>query len=195
MGITHFITKPQNLVTLKFFAPRLVSFIKFSKPQIWATYTEINKPPSGNKMLPDKKSKKPNILLPKIVIWLHELKPKTLVIQSKNVIVTHNITDLFLEILNESIAVDTTASNKPIIEVKAAINTKKKNNAPKYIPKGISLNNEAIVTKSKPGPEFGSIPNANNAGNITNHARIAIAVSKKTTIPTLPGISLFSLSK
>ena len=127
------------------------------------------------------------------VAFMGELSAETL--QSKNVIETHKITDLFLEILNESIAVDTTASNKPIIEVKAAINTKKKNNAPKYIPKGISLNNEAIVTNNKPGPESGWIPKANKAGNITNPAKIAIAVSKNTTIPTLPGISLFFLSK
>ena len=79
------------------------------------------------------------------------MKPKTLVIQSKNVIETHKITDLFLEILNESIAVDTTASNKPIIEVKAAINTKKKNNAPKYIPKGISLNNDGAMVSRRDG--------------------------------------------
>ena len=36
-------------------------------------------------------------------------------------------TDFILEILKESIAVDMTASRSPIIEVNAAINTKKKN--------------------------------------------------------------------
>ena len=100
-----------------------------------------------------------------------------------------------LDILKESIAVEITASKSPIIEVKAAINTRKKNNPPRNIPKGISLKSEAIVTNNNPGPELGSIPNANNAGNMTSPAKIAIAVSKKTTIPTLPGISLLSLSK
>ena len=57
--------------------------------------------------------------------------------------------------LKESIAVEITASSKPIIEVKAAMNTKKKNNAPKNIPKGISLNKDAIVTNNNPGPESG----------------------------------------
>ena len=75
------------------------------------------------------------------------------------------------------------------------INTKKKNNPPKNMPNGISLNKDAMVTNNNPGPAFGSIPNANNAGKITNPAKIAIAVSKNTTIPTLPGISLFFLSR
>ena len=92
-------------------------------------------------------------------------------------------------------AVDITASSSPIIDVKAAMNTRKKNKPPKNIPNGISLNRDAIVTNNSPGPEFGSIPNANSAGNITRPAIIAIAVSKNTTIPTLPGISLFFLSR
>ena len=66
---------------------------------------------------------------------------------------------------------------------------------PNTIPKGISLNNDAIVTNNNPGPEFGSIPKANKAGKITSPAKIAIAVSKKTTIPTLPGMSLSFLSR
>ena len=104
-------------------------------------------------------------------------------------------TDLILEILKESIAVDMTASKSPIIDVNAAINTRKKNKPPRNIPNGISLNNDAMVTNKRPGPELGSIPKANRAGNITSPARIAIAVSKNTTIPTLPGISLLSLSR
>ena len=108
---------------------------------------------------------------------------------------THNRTDLSLEILKESIAVEITASKSPIMDVNAAINTRKKNKPPKNIPNGISLKSDAIVTKSRPGPEFGSIPKANRAGNITNPANIAIAVSKNTTIPTLPGMSLEFLSR
>ena len=108
---------------------------------------------------------------------------------------TQRMTDFILDILNESIAVDITASKRPIIEVNAAIKTRKKNRPPKNIPKGISLNNDAMVTNNKPGPEFGSIPKANKAGKITRPAKIAIAVSKKTTIPTLPGMSLSFLSR
>ena len=112
-----------------------------------------------------------------------------------NVRDTQRMTDFILDILNESIAVDITASKSPIIEVNAAIKTRKKNRPPKNIPKGISLNNDAMVTNNNPGPEFGSIPKANKAGKITKPAKIAIAVSKKTTIPTLPGMSLSFLSR
>ena len=41
---------------------------------------------------------------------------------------THIRTDFNLDILKESIAVDITASRSPIMEVKAAMQTKKKNN-------------------------------------------------------------------
>ena len=123
------------------------------------------------------------------------LKPRIFGTQSMKVSDTQSMTDFILDILNESIAVEMTASRRPMIEVNAAINTRKKNNPPNTIPKGISLNNDAIVTNNNPGPEFGSIPKANKAGKITSPAKIAIAVSKKTTIPTLPGISLSFLSR
>ena len=126
---------------------------------------------------------------------LHILNPKIFGTHREKVNKTQRMTDFVRDILNESIAVDITASKRPIIDVNAAINTKKKNNPPKNIPNGISLNKDAIVTNNNPGPAFGSIPNANNAGKITNPAKIAIAVSKNTTIPTLPGISLFFLSR
>ena len=126
---------------------------------------------------------------------LHVLKPSMFGTHRAKVIATQIITDFTLDILKESIAVEITASNRPIIDVKAAINTRKKNRPPRNMPNGISLNREAIVTNSRPGPELGSIPNANKAGNITSPAIIAMAVSKNTTIPTLPGISLFFLSR
>ena len=135
------------------------------------------------------------MLIPKICVSLHVLNPRIFGTHRVNVSRTHKVTDLTLDILNESIAVDITASRRPIMEVNAAINTRKKNKPPRNIPKGISLNRDAMVTKRSPGPEFGSIPNANRAGNITRPAIIAIAVSKNTTIPTLPGISLFFLSR
>ena len=123
------------------------------------------------------------------------LNPSTLGTHRIKVMETQIRTDLILEILKESIAVDMTASRSPIIDVDAAIKTKKKNKPPRNIPNGISLNNDAMVTNNRPGPELGSIPKANRAGNITSPARIAIAVSKNTTIPTLPGISLLFLSR
>ena len=148
-------------------------------------------PPKGSKILPEIKSNKPKKLKPKGCISCHTPKPKTLGIVNKKVVETVIITAFSLDIFIESIIVDIIASNRPIIEVNPAINTRKKNTPPKNIPKGTSLNNEAIVTNNSPGPALGSMSKANNAGNITNPAKIAIAVSKNTTIPTLPGISLF----
>ena len=170
IGITNFITGPQIGVTFMLSEPSLVSSIKLLNPHTKATYTEINNPPNGNSILADKKSKNPKILIPNNWYSLQVLNPRIFGTHSTNVMVTHKITDFTLDILNESIAVDMTASSSPIIEVNAAINTRKKNKPPRNIPKGISLNNDAIVTKRRPGPELGSIPKANRAGKITRPA-------------------------
>ena len=59
---------------------------------------------------------------------LHILNPKIFGTHREKVNKMQRMTDFVRDILNESIAVDITASKRPIIDVNAAINTKKKNN-------------------------------------------------------------------
>ncbi len=91
---------------------------------------------------------------------------------------------------DRSVTVPVSTSWTAAEDVIAASSNRKKKAPPKSWPAGICANRFVIVRNKRPGPAFGSRPNANSAGNIISPASSATPVSQATTITVLPGTSL-----
>ena len=70
-------------------------------------------------------------------------------------------------------------------DVRAAKSRRRKKDAEKKAPIGILLKTWGRVINTRPGPPPGSMEKANTAGNTTKPARIAMRVSKPTTVRVL----------
>ena len=66
-------------------------------------------------------------------------------------------------------------------EVRAATDSNRKKIAPINQPIGIWAKTEGSVTKVRPGPDPGSMPKANTAGNTISPPKIATPVSAMAT--------------
>ncbi len=177
IGTTNLNPKSKNNTSILFLIMLFPLIFKY-QPEI----KQRNRVLSGSIIFDVKKSKKSNIVRPKILTSPKIPNDNVAGIAISEIIKNSILQALILDILNLSINVAQGPSIILMPEVTAALKSNTKNAKETKFPYGTCENILGKVTKTSPAPEFGSRLNENTAGKIIIPARIAKAVSDKIIV-------------